>query len=651
MTVFFERIRTVHYLLVLFYLWRGYEVYAFDFDDSIKPPRWLRRLINAGKVERIIPNPWSIVHGQAIDQTELVYPKLKATGAQKSLRRFLKDEETDLVFKKMLLPEIFTCLYVNTHLGAVAKVMSQSRTVCFFHDKYNVFHRMLARHGTHDLDPLVHVRRPLWYTGVAPLLRWLDKISYALPRWGYLVSRTSLMAIGNLLPRREAEKLQASYAIPIEQRFQVAMSGKRYFDFLVDRTNITAANVLFLFRIPLDKSIRRHCDRNGYNVIEQRHLLGVRSLAGSRWAWSVILGYLAALMRIWPLDRQPRAFVAGVLQSIYIHMQHEALSKRATFKHYVYANQESARQVAVNIVLRKQGVTTWNYAMFIGGGFLHAKKGDFAAKRHTIWAFFNGDHYLGATQHAIDFYKLHCQTVRQYHDIGCIFSEMVREYLAETGKEGLARRFFARPLTKSQRVVSFFDTTFLDADNVPVNFWDGILFYEDILRFLADFQDAFVVVKPSKDEQIVGSPKSQWSSAKASGKLMAVWDTLKQHPRVHWAGTTGDVPAIIAASDLVVTHCLSSPTFEALGARRKAIWYESGEKHRGVLYDSIPGLIVHGYEQLREHVRHLLWEVSEDEYAAYLDEHIKNRVESFLDGRALSRFRRLLAGTAETERG
>jgi len=98
----------------------------------------------------------------------------------------------------------------------------------------------------------------------------------------------------------------------------------------------------------------------------------------------------------------------------------------------------------------------------------------------------------------------------------------------------------------------------------------------------------------------------------------------------------------MAISDLVITHCMSSPTVEALGARKKAFWYESGDKHRGLAYDKIPQLVIHGYHDLKKRIEYLLYEINDDEYDEYLNKNIKSKIEYQLDGLALTRFRKLI---------
>ena len=648
--VFFERIRTIYLPIVLYHLCRGREVYAFDFTHDMKRRWWLRRLINSGRVRPIYVDTLSGVHGRAIDQTEIVFNSLRGGWMQKAVTGLFGTDEVELIFKKGLLGEIFKCVYINARLAQFEAAAEDGCTLRFFPEYCDIYRRMIARCGAGDLRVPRKVRRSAWHRLILPVLRLADRVAYCVPRWCYLLANTLLLALGNFVSTEGRQRKHFRYAIAIDQKFQIALRGKRYFDFLIDNKGVTAANSIFLFSIPIPDKVRDHCRRNGYRLLDIRSMLCPRQVLKSACSRGWIWRYLAGLVRISVFDRRPLPFLMSALQAMNALIEQKLLRARLSFDHYVYTNQEHPKQLATNILVRRHGAETWNYALAVGGGFIWAKdEEDFPSRRNIMWAYLNCDHYVLASRDAMEYNKLHCQNVAQYHDAGCVFSELVREYLADPGKEALARNYFSSELTGRERIISFFDTTFIDSVYCPTTYDDAIRFYEDILRLLDEFAYIYALFKPSKADHYFTAPDFQWSSLAKGRRITELREALKRHERVHWAGTSADVPAVIAASDLVVTHCLSSPTFEALGARRKAIWYESGNKHRGVLYDSIPDLIAHGYEELKERVRRLLWEVSENEYAAYLDEHIKDRVESYLDGHALTRFRQLLAGTAEIE--
>ena len=117
---------------------------------------------------------------------------------------------------------------------------------------------------------------------------------------------------------------------------------------------------------------------------------------------------------------------------------------------------------------------------------------------------------------------------------------------------------------------------------------------------------------------------------------------LRAHSRCYVAGYDADPVAIIKMSDLTVTYAFSSSTIEAIGARKRAIFYDPVNKFRGYYYDKVPDLVAHGYEELKHLIQRLLYEISDEEYERYLNREILNKTEDYLDGKALTRFRTLL---------
>jgi len=189
-------------------------------------------------------------------------------------------------------------------------------------------------------------------------------------------------------------------------------------------------------------------------------------------------------------------------------------------------------------------------------------------------------------------------------------------------------------------VISIFDTSFVDCKAVTT-FDDCIAFYRDI-NLLAALTNHHYIVKPSKDKSYFVDPKQTWSSPKGE-KIIILWDILQTLTNVQWLDSSHDTTSVIMASDMVITHCMSSPTGEALGLRKRAFWYESGDKHRGIIYDHIPGLIAHGFREL-VHRLFELEKTTDAEYSKYLSEHIMGHIDPYLDGRAIDRVQNLIGG-------
>ena len=123
---------------------------------------------------------------------------------------------------------------------------------------------------------------------------------------------------------------------------------------------------------------------------------------------------------------------------------------------------------------------------------------------------------------------------------------------------------------------------------------------------------------------------------------MAVYRRLDDHPRAFCVANTFSASEMTAMSDLVLSFPFTSTSLEAIAARKKAVWYDACDKYRGSYFDKVPGLVCHNYDELSSRVNWLLCATSSEEYDRYLDAEVKGKVESYLDGKAITRFRRYL---------
>jgi polysaccharide biosynthesis PFTS motif protein len=649
--IFFERIRPFHYPLLLYYLLRGYEISVFNFLHvlGIHSSRWVRELADKKRIRQIIIT-FTPAHGKAIDQTEVIFKRMPKTRIQLLLSKLYQSKETDLILKKMLLAEIFKCIYIHSYFNSMKNESSEN--IVFVPENYSFYERLIKKYGSYEFN---HVKNVRVCKVILPVLN-LIRISQGLAWFtiGVALFCSKILMVSSLFKKGEsAEKAQYEYGVSLPTWHHIKSKGKRAFDFILDHKEINKNNTVFIF---FPQSFRigsvepvvwiREQEQRGYHFLVLPDLKKIKDLLITPERVGFLFNPISLLLGMLQCLYLAPLFISAFIKSCVVYLQWNTILGQVHIQNYVYSNQEGWNQIAANILIRKNGGVTWNYSFYIGGGVLYAKDSDYSDVRHVIWAFLNSDHFLGVNQGVIEYHRAHHQKVRRYHAIGSIYSEMIHENIEEIDRDEFILEHFQKKVGKETMVISYFDTSFIDDDAVFTSYDDAIASYRDILKLVNEKEEVFLIVKPSKNEQLLVTPKGAWSSPKKGKIIISLWDTLKTHPRVYWAGDAGDSPAIMAVSDLVITHCMSSPTGEALGARKKAIWYESGNKHRGLVYDKIPGLVMHGYYELKERVNELLYRFSDEEYEEYLEKHIKGKVESRLDGQALSRFRRLISGGA-----
>ncbi len=647
--IFFEKVFFIHYPLLLWYLWRGYKVLVFDFSYNMKRPnmkksKLLRSLINSRKINRIYIKPNVKEHGLAIEQTEIIYKHLKDKKIAEILSDLYGTKETNLAFKKVLLSEIFKCIYINQYLSDEKKKQKNSTEIIFVPFDYNLYEKMIYGYGNYDLKPLDTIKLHKLYLHILPLIKMCHNVIWHLVASFYLYSKIALLYFKSLSAKENPQKIHFRFAIPIDQESQIKFKGKRSFDFLLDHKEINKKNTVFILNYPVSGDFLSEYQERGYQLLNTKDIFSIRHGTKFHFSGKLLCHTFWAVSKMLFTGSSCLQFLICFMHGIRIFLKWNIIFTQISTNNYIYTNQEGFTQILINILVRKQGGATWNYSSFIGGGALYAiDNNNFKDYRHILWAYLNSDNFLAVNEDVINYNRLHLQAVQRYHNIGSIYSEMVRDSIGQTKKNKIVKHFFKQEIGKQTKILSFFDTSFIDSEDAVTTFQDAIDFYRDIIKLISDHSDIFVIIKPSRDESSFVSPHSQWSSLKRGKEIIRLWNDLKEHSNVCWAGHAGDNTDIMTGSDGVITHCLSSPTTEALGAKKRAIWYESKDKHRGLIYDQIPDLIAHGYQELTENLKYLLYDVSDDKYSDYLDKYIRSKIEYQLDGLALTRFRRLIS--------
>lgn len=649
-TVFFEDIRALHYLYVKFYLFFGYKIFVFYFNHNHKTKKWLRDLINNGKVQKIYFRPNTQEHGRAIDTTEIIYDRLANKTLPKIISALYKTEATNCIFKQLLVEEIYKCIFINQYLYYIEKYSDEGQALRFIPENYAVYEKIIKDDVRDSIHLLRKVKIPVFGKFLAWVIQICEKWKYAGAVFLYVLVKSSFFILGKLGGRKKKELHHFEYAVSINGEHQVTFAGERGFDFLLDHKKINKENTVFILNVPIQEKFLKSYRDKGYVFFNANTIDGFLNLHKIRYKCAFILEAIKAVFNLKYFGNSSIAFFKAYFISLNVFMKWNLILQNVSFNNYIYMNEENARQSAINMLINQYEGKSWNCAFSLGGGYLWSNGKDFEQCRMILWAFLYCDYFLLMNRDAIDYQKMHRQRVKKYYDIGSIYSEMIQKSMESIQREEFLAQNFKQKATDETKIVSFFDTTFLDFKESATTFQDGIHFYEDIIKLLESKKDIFAVVKPTKNIWRFIYPGYQGATPERGEKISQLWNILQFHPRVFWASDFSRKKTgldfrynndVMAVSDLVVTHCFSSPSAEALGARKKAIWYAPCNSTQG-MYDKIPGLVAHGYKELQERVESLLYKTTTEQYDEYLNKYICEKVESRLDGFALTRFRELL---------
>ena len=282
-------------------------------------------------------------------------------------------------------------------------------------------------------------------------------------------------------------------------------------------------------------------------------------------------------------------------------------------------------------ILKENGAKTWWYF-----------PDNYCVDYHTDWkeggrivpvlTFIDYDYVVVYGDKLKRFLQGHRNPVGEYIKNGVLFSQIIREIPSGKLKSNITQ-YLTGKAKKDTKFVGVFDTTF--SLTSPYGVEDGIKFWNDMFRLLEEREDFYMILKPK--QKLVVTPK-----------LLPIFEKFKNHERCTFfslcGGTGISASEVIAQSDLVITLAFTSTTAEALAAGKRAVYYDIEGKYRlgnNGYWDKFPNLVAHDYKALKR-LMNYWFKVSDKGLNTYLRKYVKGEIDPYLDGKALSRLRRML---------
>ncbi|MDP8212379.1 MAG: polysaccharide biosynthesis PFTS motif protein [Candidatus Zapsychrus exili] len=646
MKIYFERIRFYHYPIVKYFVSRGHKVTIFNFfDQKARRIKWLRDMLDSGKVSKIshvVPGSDKFVV-KSIEKVSDFY--FKNSLIVKSISRLHKNDNLSLAYKKEFSKRL-------SHFYGMQMILnreeaSEEKDILFFPKTYLDIFFLLKSSGAYMFD-FPRVRIPVLFRFICATENFFFKIFSLLQ--SFFVGLVVIFAIVyKMILGFQNKKISSyTYAIPITNpKFQFKFNEYRTFGFLLDDKNITKSNVVFLAFVPIDEILMIELRSKGYNILDysRKSMFFCHTLVFNRNNFKVLIAVIRhSFVNLFSSFAESLDVVSISTRLLYSFLQWTVILDNIHFSHHIALNEEDFRHIGRNALLSNKGIQSWCYAYSSAYGYTHTGK-DIPAEEmlHWMWFFLMYDHFVAWNREVVNFHQLHPQEIGTYHNIGCLWSEFVMQ---GQNKIGLSDFFVKYKIENkcyhnNYKVVSFLDTSYIDSVSSRYPLKDGVKFYSDIEKLLNEEKDIFVIIKEKKMRDCY-SDISGFLYSKHHKLFFDSMDRLSKHPRCYVPKHTADPTDIIKVSDLTVSYAFSSSAIEALGARKKAIFYDPAGRLNGLFYDQIPNLVAHGYEELKDLVRKLLYETSDDEYEKYLDSDMLKKVDDYFDGKGLTRFRNLL---------
>ena len=618
---------------LFFYLKRGYKVTYFEVNGRVKQLKWFKRGMARHQLEEISWGDFELElhylsHDLALDNIEQIYSKRFAKSRlAKKMTLLLKSEMIHAAYKKALIEKLQNFYHIQLLLNDIAR-RSNLDDIAFVPSEFIQSRNYVkSADAAYNLDS--HIHMPFWAYITSYISYVSKKVFYiagmaGLPVW-------TLRKTKRIVPDKDKAS-QDNYQVGIRiYRTDFGFHYKyRSIDFLLDGENLTADNTLFCIETGISEDYMQKLKEKEYNVVEIPKILEEvnRSFIKNVFIKTFVPAcYTSALLSL----LEPLFMVETTAKNLYGYLLWRCFLDKYRVKHYVVYNNFNLSHIIRNILLSQEGVQTWYYMHSSNFGDICAPIDGRVTLRHVVMSFLYYDNMVSWGNKSMGYFAHHPTCIKQYPNLGCLWSEHVRAISQKEGSSNLQKEVVNKINTLPGKIIGVFDTTF--GKDTSLQSGDIVLFIEGVLKLLEDNPDTGVIFKEKNpfDKVLSRTPE-----------IGPVYDKLRSHERCYATGNEGDAAETTAMSDLVVSACFTSPTVEALGARKKAIYFDASCRFRGYYYDKFPNLVAHGYEELKNLVHYWLYEVTNDEFDIYLERYVKGELDAYVDGRAITRFRELL---------
>lgn len=309
----------------------------------------------------------------------------------------------------------------------------------------------------------------------------------------------------------------------------------------------------------------------------------------------------------------------------------KSVLKSIRLKHFITHCDFGEPHIGRNIALKGGGVQTWYFTDSLNHAcnFADPVKGFHGC--HPFWAYLYYDHFVTWDQFLQKNYERHRCSVGQYHVVGCLWSGHIKNgkdtdwSFLDKVPPGLDGRF----------IIAAFDSTY--SCNSLMSYQEGIAFALDLLSLAEVRKDVHIFLKEKKSRSV------HLKLDPVSGReLLNVYEKMSQHPRISVVANHIDTASLIGAADFSISFPFTSTTFEAVSARRPAVWHDPCGMYRDTPYGRLGGIMTYNLAELNA----VIDLIRNDGPAVFLKKFLSASplLDPFSDGNAINRFRELLAG-------
>ncbi len=610
-TIVVEELNLINTVVIYVYVLLG-KVDQIHYLDASKIAQYLLKyIVPRNFTHKILPlgHIQSHRYGDALDLVDAVYLSTKEKNPYPvEQARHLDPSALEKIFKKNLATELANIMYLHDTSHKIRKKDNAKVVLLDFSSQ-------LVR----DIIVEKFHGRSNYESGV---LSVINRLSF---QFGKIVNNIVLIAIPVFLIYKTIQNLfkkinhkSYKYVVLINSAKYQFRGGGKYYDFIIDEKSILTKETLFLQMSKLTQLQTEKQTALGRNISPYLSDMNALNYAQSKSILQILRNIIPEILRHLFYSTH-RYMNYGFKTYIVNYIRWNLILQNYTFQHLITFNDEQAGHIARNSILSKAGVETWYYSHSAALAYCINSVTNPVDKRHLLWSYLNYDHFVTWNEAMREYILSHPVFFRKVHVIGCLMSSLIEQSINDS----------------NQKNILVFDTSY------DRNIAEGVKFYHDIAMYAQTHREVSMVFKPKKNISFYVPGNNMFSTTDYI-LLAEKQKEIERIPNIKIAPHDSDAYKMISWADVIVTHAISSTTIEAIGMRKRGVFYDPSRKYLNTHYDKVPKFILNSKAALWERLDELL-NMGHDEYEKYLNENCKDVIDPYLDGKALARFRDLLA--------
>ena len=247
--IIFERLTSVHFPLLRYYLWKQREIKFFDNEGSARKKNWVKKLVKDGKISAIPPigYVYNECYGTALDNIEKLY-KYLANGSTlvREMIKIYGDETIELAYKKELTRELSKFYYINSYLHHEESKLGANERILFIPHRYNKYLRLAEKSGA-----FYHNHRNIDIAHGLNIFNSIYGFGNKVKAWLLQSGIIAFYLIKLIISRKgNGQVKEYQYAILIKGPDYQFKFKNRSVDFLLDGNKINKDNTIFILLSP-----------------------------------------------------------------------------------------------------------------------------------------------------------------------------------------------------------------------------------------------------------------------------------------------------------------------------------------------------------------------------------------------------------------